>query len=84
MESIVDGLKEDASGKYRLEGNNLVLEFTQADVQGPDERNAQKEQLKGMLLQGARVPIRWNGPASFTILLRNDPPLMVTKADPNP
>lgn len=81
MDSMVEQLRENASGRYALEGNTLVLNMDQADVQGPPDQAAQ---AKSMLLQGARVPIEWTTPGTFRILLKGGPVMIVSKTNPNP
>jgi hypothetical protein len=80
METLFDGYRAVSEGNYHTEGDKFFLEPRTGDVQGAGPRT---EEIKGQLMQGARVTYKMYGPNSFRLGLE-DPPLIISKVSPNP
>ena len=80
METLFDGYRALSEGKYHTEGDKFFLEPSKGDVQGAGPR---AEEIKGQLMQGARVTYKMYGPNSLRLGL-DDSPLIISKVSPNP
>lgn len=80
LESLYDGMHAVSNGKYRMEGQQLILEPASYDIQGSNPR---AEEYRAKMMQGARVTVKMNGPDSFQLGL-DMPPLMLHRMSKQP
>jgi hypothetical protein len=80
LECLYDGMHIVSNGKYRMEGQQLILEPASAEVQGANPR---VEEYRSKMMQGSRVTVKMNGPDNFQLGL-DMPPLMVHRMSKQP
>jgi hypothetical protein len=80
LETLFDGYKADVSGKYHFENRMFYMDPEAVDVQGAGPR---LEEIKASLNQSSRLYYEIHSPASIR-LGAQEPPLMLSKTNPNP
>lgn len=80
MSVMFDATFANVAGKYRVEGDRLVMEPSSAEAQG---RNG--DSMKQALLKPSRVQMRINTPASISLMLPDfTEPLMLARTSETP